>query len=272
MVVHNRQRPKKTMTSSLVLSEMPKIDEVINLENQEVFWNSMEAQVRQDLIEILVKWSRSYQTETDEEKAELFESMLSSEKKFVTQILSKIQHVSSKDSSKGLQVLFDIDETLASAQYTSNNFDDIYTIFRPSAIPVIKFLRSLKARVGLLTSRGQLTEQLDDPNMLGPISGYVDRVLVYSSRTYDGEDSMDFIKGLKQKFGGKTGIIDDSLVENDNLPHDIGIMGNQSKLMLIQDIKDEFKGKSVVIVDDFSFPRILNEEVGLYGISLSEGG
>lgn len=218
----------------------------------EKFWARNEKQIRESATKL---WNK---------EPEELESAIEREKNFITLIL-ETAHKAQKVSKSKVQVLFDVDETLASHQY-SNEHPKGITIIRPAAFPLLDVLKEKGFELGLFTTRSNLNEQIEIGGLLESLHPYLNPDLIFSTRNYGTYiGSMEFEDTLVEEYGGENGIIDSALI-GERAP---STTGDISKLMGLKAIRNQLSD-SVVIVDDSEYPRVLNEKSGLYGVALRE--
>ncbi len=239
-------------------------------ERVEVFWESMEVEIERYFTELLTEKMRKSE-EREEKIKEEIEGCVEREKQFVLKMFEVIEKVVAAHAGERV-ILFDIDETIGSAVMGADKRLS-KTVMRPSLLPLLEKLRSIKCEIGFLTSRGDgyLREQLEDPQNIGAIKEYVDPRRVYSSGGVQTKDSSRFLESVSKSFSDviDTKLIDPELRESMG----VAVIGAQQKIPVIKDIKAGLpSGAALVVVDDLEYPRFLNNANGVYGVDLSEGG
>lgn len=199
-----------------------------------------------------------------EEIQEIKEKLQKREENFFLKVLLAVQKAVNSNPGK-VMILFDIDETIGVSNFSSNG--SVVTKLRPSLIPLLKQLKELDVEIGFLSSRSKevMEEQLKDGQNLAPIGDYVDKELVFSSEQYD--DSTDTEDELNKNFGSRNSIINNTLVQEKG-GYEEFMTGEKQKIYALRDIRNQYLEKSIIVVDDFGYPRFLNEENGIYGVSL----
>jgi len=238
-------------------------------------WAAAESGVQQGLEDLFgAQWQRmqvrGYESgEVEEDK----EKTLKREKDFFVSVLEKVRSVQERTHGKTL-ILFDVDETIGSAVYTSGN--TFKTLLRPSLVPLLESLKARGVSIGLLTNRGQdaLQGQLSESDQLAPIASYLDRTHIYSSRGRAVEQSGEEIAALlkTEEISGGQGVLDKKLLSENVEYTALGASGDWEKIFVLQELKEKNPDTAIIAVDDFQYPRFLNSRAGFYGVSLHDSG
>ncbi len=236
--------------------------------NPEIIWQSLSAEVRDNctkLLEPLVKESEEVLGEivSDEKRAEWISKVMEVEKVFLTRIIAETERALAARPGEKLITLLDIDETIGVSPATPG---PLTTVLRPSLVPLLSHLKNRGVQLGFLTNRGAALRQLSEENQLQPIAEWIDPNLIFSDRSYEywGDGS---IVDLSEKFGGPGGIIDDSKMTDKGGPIRFR-QGDYRKIMALADIRTKFPTGAIMVVDDFDYPKVLNNQNGMYGVSL----
>lgn len=237
----------------------------------DTFWNTLREGVRQNILTVFgptfERWRKSGREEEGEIQ-ERIDVMMERERSFIIAVLSRLQEAKSSERI----LLFDVDETIGTIDFQDDN--TFTTILRPSLLPLLAEISAPDLHIGLLSSRGKeaMEQQLQDPQHLAALWQYIDPAYINSSR---GEKELhcpldQLGERLKKEFGGKNGVIDENLIGRDSqydFPH---LSGDQTKLMVLKKKRDEWKNKTVIVVDDFMYPKYLDTKKGFYGVALKE--
>ncbi len=236
-------------------------------ESWQEFWDSIKDRVAVDMHAIYEKWSRA---EDDVSREERVQKSIEMEEQFVKAVLSQLENILKEDSGKETVALFDIDETIGVARRPNEEGDSYVTIFRPSIMALFEYLKQSNVKMGFLTTRGKLEEQLTHPNELGPIDSFIDKRFLFASGEHGfSEDSGRFAETMKEELGGPDGVINETLLNDDNIWRYTTI-GSQEKLHALATIRKTYKDQNFLVVDDFPYPEILSKRNGFYGVSLDE--
>jgi len=239
----------------------------------ELFWNENEAVISEETIKLIKTCTRP---DYFEEELEDLEKYIETEKKFATAVVEKVENVLA-NSTKETFLLFDIDETIAAVKLRENN--QYQTFIRPAVIPLFNYLKmyidAQKLKIGFLSSRGKeaMENQLQDENQLLPIANFIDKDLIFSSRGLEDEYYKPAAEILTEKYGNT----EDNLVKDESLAYcseDYYCLttGDGTKIDRLTSIKKDHPDNKIIVVDDFIYPRTLNENKGVYGVSLRNSG
>ncbi len=167
------------------------------------------------------------------------------EKSFYLKVLSSL--ISAKEENKGKEIvaLFDIDETLVHCKQKSEK--EIETIIRPSSLPLLEKLNFNGIKIGFITSRSELTSQLD--NNLNKFKSFVSESYLFSSRRFSYTEQEE--KSIKEKCPERL---------KDRLS-----IGDFEKILFLKSLisKVENGDKIFVPIDDLKYPMLFR-----YGVAL----
>lgn len=237
----------------------------------DTFWVSLQERVRQNILTVFAptfeRWRKSG-IEGEAEIQERIDVMMERERSFVIAVLSRLQEAKSSERI----LLFDIDETIGTVEFQDNH--TFITILRPSLLPLLAEISASDLHIGLLSSRSKegIEQQLQDPQHLAALRQYIDPAYINSSREEKELDCpLDELgERLKKEFGGKDGVIDKNLIGRDSENDFPQLPGDQTKLSVLKKKREEWKNKTVIVVDDFMYPRYLDTKKGFYGVALKE--
>lgn len=196
------------------------------------------------------------------------------EYKFFTSVLAEaLRFYEDGASSSENIILFDIDGTLAKTLYYGEGDDDFTTAIRPSAVALFSWLKEEmpEIKLGFITSRFNLLEQLEDENGLKPIGSFFDKESLYSTKEHGREIERAAYSGEKEKWNY---ILQHHDVKNDikktiekggydNLP-EISFDVDKAKLELLNLIHEKNPGSRIMVVDDSDYVKFLEYGVCLY--------
>lgn len=193
-----------------------------------------------------------YKNSFDEDEEDLkilkINERIEGEKSFYNHVLENLNKANKENPGKEIISLFDIDETLVKAKINrEGSFDHI---IRPSAVDLLNKIKSLNIKIGLLTSRSKLEEQLE--NELKEIAQYINTSNLYSTRGYGVSSS------------------DEDAIEN-NLPNELKnsfVSGDYEKIKFLNnEIVSHLDNTNKVFVpiDDFKYPILYK-----YGVALKD--
>ena len=109
---------------------------------------------------------------------EFMQDRLVAERRFAEAVITAFERWSSEEN---VIVLWDIDNTIGSYDLSSD--EEVWS-FRPIWHPLMQYLQTNFPSIknGVMSNRTIVNEQLQDPKMLGPISGFIDANNIFSSR------------------------------------------------------------------------------------------
>lgn len=225
------------------------------------FWSRHESDIRQELASEYQKYFSLFSEYPEDDKQEELASAFQREQFFVELLLPKLRDILSQEEKT--LMLVDIDETIANIYYRNN---EPLTVIRPSFIKILESLESLrqagKIDVGLLTSRGLLQDQLEDPNHLKKLKPFINPQHIYSTRDNRSEgDTIGELKGLAE--------LEDSVLKpglTEAAFSGFRTMGDVEKLMTLTKVSRENPHTSILTVDDFPYVNYLNSQKKLYGL------
>lgn len=235
--------------------------------NWEVFWNENKKEIEEELLKALqVTFASDPVYYTEDEKKEVFEERINAEKEFSRILLQSLSGL--LERNKKILMLFDVDETIGKAFYDKKNV--FHTVIRPAFLLIMKRLQDLrttgKVDVGLLTTRGELRKQLEDPENLQPIKEIIHPDHLYSARGvtlgYDNENGCEVLEDRSKE----SSVLRTNILENEAFQ--LRNSGTLKKLTLLQEIRVKNSGKLFLVVDDDRYPSFLDEEKGFIGIGL----
>jgi len=179
------------------------------------------------------------------------------EQGFYVRVLDTINKAIKENEGKEVVVFFDIDETLTQNKFFKDGGGNSFkTILRPSALKLLKAIRLGNIRVGFLTSRGNVLEDLED--QLKPLNLLINKECVLSSCSVPiSEEESDKMWNEREEL-------------NKSLPREKQFSYSNADNQKIK-ILNEFLTKrenSLIIpvpVDDYKNPLFYK-----YGVSLSE--
>ncbi len=222
--------------------------------NPEAEWGKIKKEIAEQLLKMFPETDIEDHTKTIER-----------ERNFFIRVLDTV-HKATTDYAENVTVLFDVDETIATHQY-SRAYPQGRTVLRPSFMPLLSLIKEKGCAIGLLTSRGKLAEQIETEHLLASLKPHLKPEYLFSTKdSYDGmygESSSEFADTMAQKYGGEGGIIDANLLGE----YPPSTMGDMAKLRHLQTIRPKLPG-AVVVVDDSEYTRVLNNQSGLYGVWL----
>ena len=237
----------------------------------EEFWAKQEQSIQEWALNI-VQDSEYY---SEEERIEQQNKLVESEKKFTLNIIEEFKALLEKNKSEENPIiLWDVDETIAKNVFVDKS--EFNTIFRPSAIGLMKHLSDLAKSFGvtleqgLLTSRGKLEEQLQETNRLAPISELVSIDLLYSDRDVDIPYIPNEAKQIEYFSEKLSELLDHESVVA--LVRSGYVQGDFTKLVKLSQIKSEKPNTPIMAIDDMLYPTILSRDKNMFGVSLRKGG
>ncbi len=229
------------------------------------FWHHFNSEILKSTKDIIEE--KYGKIEDKEEREEKLESLLERERAFTKILIKTVSELEERGQKNGKILLFDIDETIGSNYYDSNE-NKIKTVLRPS-LPYI--LRMIKDNfpdliIGFLTSRGKesLAKQIDNGDF-SSIESFLDKKYLFSSKEYANqleptseEETKQYL--LSHPLTNKDKVKDFSFGEHPWLTGDFQKMEALKKI--------NFNDKDVAVIDDFYYPEFFN-----FGHSLfTEGG
>jgi len=241
---------------------LAKTPEPLDPEN---FWQRFGTTIAQDV--------KSLAEKATYDKEQWAEKLWQGERRFIEQVLNQVKQMKQKTNNADALVLFDVDETLASAQYTDAT--TVVTTLRPSATSLFSILKENGLRVGFLTSRKDepLRAELETGSMKG-LHEHVDYEHFYGRDAEKGVpremDSRMFGERLLEEFGGPEGFLDDEYVKETETYKGAWWQGGAMvRLHMIKKLREKIKGPFMV-VDDLHYPHILTGKKGAYGVELDD--
>ena len=175
------------------------------------------------------------------------ESRIQGEISFYKSVLESLNKAKSENPNKTTVALFDIDDTLGTAQINEENgFDHI---LRPSVFELLSKIKEKNIDIGFLTSRKGLEEQLE--NELKDLKSFINKEYLFSTRDLivppSEEDKMKDVlfEEMKSSFSS----------------------GDFNKMKFLNELISDQKNKNKVFIpiDDFKYPALYS-----YGVALKD--
>lgn len=159
-----------------------------------------------------------------------FENKIQGEKDFYRKVLEVVNKSAKENPDKEIVVLFDVDNTLAEKSWDVD-------ILRPSAVTLLNLLKQGGVKIGFLTARNQIYNQIND--RLKQLQQFISKEYIYAS-TFTMDDEIDnmIIARLPESY--KNSFTNES----------------KQKIKIYYDIIDnpDNKNKTFILVDDLPHP------------------
>ncbi len=232
----------------------------------EAFWNQNEVAIRDALATEMRAFFDLFPDRYQEQKRqEDLTKKLQKEKEFVKLLLPKLKELLAQP--KKVLMLVDIDETIGGKYSDTQRFN---TIIRPAFLAVLNKLQPArevgKLEVGLLTTRGELQKQLDDPAGLQKIKSHLHPSHLYSTSDYHPEGRTNI--ALRRISERENSVLRPGLT-NENY-NDFSNDGAVIKLKALENILEQNPDTAILVVDDHNFVKYLNQNSNLHGLHIDE--
>lgn len=247
------------------------------LDKAKLFWEQNKAAIKEQMIALLeTRFPADYPEEEREYYRKKIDELIEGEERFTTSVIQTVEKVITTSDQETI-LLFDIDETIASPRMDNNHY---ISVIRPAVLVLFsnylnQYITTGKLRVGLLSTRSKdaMIQQLDAEDNLLPIANTIDQELVFSTKDnakYNEGNTTDVIAQSHSSAG--SGILKDESIQEDSADYLMFVEGDRVKLDRLQTIRDEYPQQNIIAVDDMVFPRNLNEDKGVFGVSLKRNG
>jgi hypothetical protein len=175
---------------------------------------------------------------------EIINNKVEGEESFFKRVFQSVATAIDENPNKEIIALFDIDETLVSPKM--NDEEGYDHIIRPSATNLLNAIKNIGSKVGFLTARGSVVEQLD--NELIDFEKLIDKDHIYVTRNF--HVSLDKEREISDKY------IDFSLSN-----------GDIEKTAFLGELNGRAdSGNRIFIpIDDLQYPKFFD-----YGVSLKD--
>jgi len=241
----------------------------------EIFWNENETSIKLEL----EKEMRAYYTaggEYEEERLQNeVEDMLAAEKEFVKSLLPKLQFLLNSNSK--VLMLVDIDETVAGPYDTGDGIDR--SMVRPIFLKLLDKLQSYrsadKLEVGIISSRSEIKQQLNDSNQLLRLKDYMspDKIYTTIDNRIHGLTHEENKEQIRKFASDDQSVLRDNLIEDDynKLTGTDRDKSSLEKIATLQEIRAKVpEGVPILVVDDENYPNFLDENKKLYGVKVED--
>lgn len=185
--------------------------------------------------------------ENDQEMLIDLKTKAEGEISFLKDVLTRANMAQKENPGKECVVLFDLDETLVKAFFDENN--ELEQYMRPCLPVLLDSLEKNKMKIGLLTSRGMVQEQIQETGELGLLGKYCDSGYIYSTR--------DYLELQREQ----------SLIKDPRIINrpELQTTGNLEKIAFFDDLIVNNPEKVFVPIDDFEYPQLYQ-----YGLALGD--
>lgn len=163
---------------------------------------------------------------------------------FYKKVLDVLEKVKKENPNKDIVSLFDIDETLVKAKINKDSKYD--HVIRPSAEHLLKRIKKMNIKNGILTTRGLEDFKMQLENELKILKPFLDQYFIFSVR------------------GNPVPVNEELKIKNQN---DSFASGDIEKVYFLNELnkKSEYKNSCFVPVDDLQYPSIYK-----YGVALAD--
>ncbi len=234
--------------------------------NWEFFWNINEPSIKAELVAKMQPYFNLFSAASypEDKRQDNLDKKINAEKEFVKLLLPKLKELLDKNAK--VLMLVDIDEAVAG--HYEDRSEQTHTIIRPAFIKILELLEPYKAigkiETGLLTSRGVLNEQLNDPKDLAIIKTYLNLNYLYTTKDYQSYNNT--VKELKALATKENGILKSELTEDDY--QTMSDIGSIEKVRTLENIKQQITDFTTLVVDDFPYTNYLNQKNNLHGVHI----
>lgn len=224
-------------------------------------WEQIAIQVEKFFRTHFLKTLNYFPLKTQEKK---IKEAISREKAFVEGTIRSVVRLQEENPSVEKIVLFDLDDTLGTSIFDPETDETIGFLLRPSTEKLLNYLKRHfpEIKIGLLTSKRKVQEQLEDENFLKAIQPFIDRDKIYSvalpsEQLYEEEEIQAYLRKhpavdlqKAKQFSWQT----------HHWPRD-----NYPKMETLRKLYEEKKGNiAILAIDDITYPLFLQ-----YGFSLT---
>lgn len=230
----------------------------------ESFWNQEQMAIREGVAQMLQPiFDQQPDRFTETAKLEKIDKKMEQEKEFSKVLLFRMKTL--LDKGKPVLALFDIDETIGSVYLDK----EMRTVIRPSFLAILERVKPLtqqgKINIGLLTTRGNLEQQLKNPDRLEVISKYVNPNHLYSTgkREYSEADSRSLMDMIIEDEGN---VVKQGTPEEDY--YQFSNTGSLVKVIILGEVKRQNPDTIILAVDDDRYPPFLDENKGVSGLKI----